>query len=257
VNFIEHRNHVLVLLIVLTDRLVPGTAVYVPRLKAAFGFSCIDIVLQYTVDEDNVRRSNALLGTVSESKVVSCCKSDGVETNLYSRNMESNCKNQRSDGRYDRIENAKCGNNDTTGNSTKTFLNSDRFRVPSLKVTDCDGVSVKLEFNDENQRGSILTNVIKVYNETKSHIVQIFFKAICVKSSFANQITCLLATEMTEYVVLRYPNVNPHEVRTFGSTSHVVFRFPPLPRPLAHRCRHHNGSAGLVILVYPRLDENA
>jgi hypothetical protein len=177
------------------------------------------------VDEDDVRRSDALQGMVSESEGISCCKSDGAEKYLCSGTMESKFKIQRRAGSESKIETVDCGNKSTTGKSTKTFLNSDRFGAISLKMMDCDGVSVKLEFNDKNQHDSILTKIIEVYNKTKSYIVQIFFKTICVKSSFANQITCLLATGLTKYVILQYPNVNPHEVRKFGSTSYVSVLF--------------------------------
>jgi hypothetical protein len=184
------------------------------------------------VDKDDVRRSDALKGIVSESEGISCCKSDGTEKYFYSGTVESKFKIQRSAGSENEIETVDCGNKSATGKSSNSALNSDRFGALSLKMMDCDGVSVKLEFNDKNQHDSILSKIIEIYSKTKSYIVQIFFKTICVKSSFANQITCLLATGLTKYVILQYPNVNPHEVRKFGSTSYVAVLFlSPCPCP--------------------------
>lgn len=230
--------------------MVPASSVYVPRLRAAFGFSCIDIVLQYTVDEDDIRRFNAQLGE-TKAEDISHCKR-GEEGNLCSADAES--KNritcQRSALSGDRIARADCGNINSTAICATALVGPDRFGGVSLKMIDCDGVSVKFESIDRNLHDTILAKIIEVYNKTKSNTVQIFFKTICVKSSFANQITCLLATEMTEYVILRHPNVTPHEVRTFGSTSHAAVRFHSssvsIPQ-LQHRLLFPHGSISHVI----------
>jgi hypothetical protein len=239
--------------LVFTDRLVPASSVYVPRLRAAFGFTCIDIVLQYTVEEDDVRKFNLLRGIVGESYDISCCKSGNIGKNLFSGNMGSKNNNQGSAGTGDSIEIADWGKNQTTVNSSKVLLNSDRFEGVSLKMMDCDGVSVKFESISKTQLDSILTNIIEVYNKTQSRTVQIFFKMICVKSSFANQITCLLATETTEYMVLR----TPHEVRACGSRSHIAVRLHSSALALACLYRHHSGSMDNVILALPCLVENS
>lgn len=206
--------------------MVPASSVYVPRLRAAFGFSCIDIVLQYTVEEDDIKRSSALLG-VTKAEDISNCKRGCVEGNLYSANIESKNRNtyHRSALSGDRIARADCSNVCSTAISATTPVDPDRYGGLSLKMMDCDGVSVKFESIDRNLHYTILAKIIEVYNKTKSKTIQIFFKTICVKSSFANQITCLLATEMTEYAILRHPNVTPHEVRIFGSTSYAAVRF--------------------------------
>ena len=195
--------------------MVPIRSVYVPRLSSAFGFSCIDVVLQCTVGEDVSVRPRAVTAT-RESKGASIHPINIIKKNLYCESRESKSSYQVCTGSGPPMVTATAdiginGISAVQGMGARDPFSSDRSGGYSLTMKDSDGVSVKVDFIDKIKYDTIQDNINENRTRSKSNTVQIFFKMIHIKSSFANQITCLLVTEMTEFVLLRYPNMSPHE----------------------------------------------
>ena len=201
-------------------RMVPSRPVYVPRLREALGYGQIDIVLEHVCVRVRGDRLDYNVQHIGDNKnenrdgngnrnsdVRDFCEQEGN----CSENAKKKIRIETNENESDVCVNGRrCEDNDKI---TFIIFNDNILLTPFLTMSDSAGVAVKMEFQNKIQYNTILYILNSAREKRNVNAVQISVKNVMVKSTFGNLVTCLKATELSEFTVLKNQNHNFSQVR--------------------------------------------
>lgn len=200
--------------------MVPSRPVYVPRLREALGYGQIDIILEHVcvrVRGDRIDYNVQHTGDVKNKNrdgngnrngdVRDFCKQE----EYCSENAKKKIKIETNENGSDVSVNDRRSEDDDE--ITSAIFNDNISLTPFLTMSDSAGVAVKMEFQNKIQYNTILHILNSAREKQNVNAVQISVKNVMVKSTFGNLVTCLKATELSEFTVLKNQNHNFRQVR--------------------------------------------